>query len=219
MMTTSASRRVVGDLQGERARVGAIIRARLQADDALRLRERSRSSPDRVVSSKEAGNLSEPLSLRPALPPRLVAVLSGSNPKTASAPESELVQGEFAFLDTPSIFTFSETAVRLRVPERTLRLLVSRHRPPVIKAGRRVLFDEFAINHLIESLRCPSNSPSVKAPKCSGLRGPSAANAFARALALTTVSSPKKSARLVKPVSTVQTSMAFDQPECLAKRR
>jgi hypothetical protein len=34
MMTTSASRRVVGDLQGERARVGAIIRARLQADDA-----------------------------------------------------------------------------------------------------------------------------------------------------------------------------------------
>ena len=54
----------------------------------------------------------------------------------------------------PALFTFAEAAARMRVPERTLRLLVARHEPPVIKAGRRVLFDELAINHLIESLRC-----------------------------------------------------------------
>ena len=82
----------------------------------------------------------------------------------------------------PALFTFAEAAVRMRIPERTLRLLVARHSPPVIKAGRRVLFDDFAITHLIESLRCPSGSSPSPRRVCSGYRAPSAANAFAKAL-------------------------------------
>ena len=106
------------------------------------------------------------------------------------------------------LMTFAEAAARLRVPQRTLRLLVSRHSPPVIKAGRRILFDENAINYLIGNLRCPSKSSPAPTAACSGLSARSAANAFERALALTTPISRKKSAPTAKRRSTAPTSTA-----------
>jgi hypothetical protein len=139
-------------------------------------------------------------------PPKVVRLdgkpfTAAADPAAASAPGWR--QEELSFPDAAaSLWTFAETAIRLRVPERTLRLLVSRHKPPVIKAGRRVLFDEIAINHLIGNLRCPSKSPPAPKAPCSGSRGPSAANAFERALALTTSPSPKKSGRRAKLNST-----------------
>ena len=126
---------------------------------------------------------------------------------SAIAPAGQ--QEELLFPDAAApLFTFSETALRLRIAERTLRLLVARHKPPVIKAGRRVLFDELAINHLIENLRCPSKSPPAPKAPCSGSPAPSAANAFERALALTTSPSPKKSGRRAKLNSTGVRCMA-----------
>ena len=142
--------------------------------------------------------------------------LIGRSVEASSSPPSThfsfpAIRRELAFPETAAaLFTFSEAATRLRVSERTLRLLVSRHRPPAIKAGRRVLFDEIAINHLIESLRCHSKSSPARGPGSFGSRAPSAVNAFERALALTTGSSPRRSAPRAKPALSGRRSTATD---------
>lgn len=158
-------------------------------------RVRSRADPYAPLALRRIEASAPPAAVRPA--------------HAAAGPAPPARQDEFVFPETaPALFTFAETAARLRLAERTLRLLVARHGPPVIKAGRRVLFDEIAINHLIESLRCPSRSSPAPTATSSGFRAPSAANAFERALAQTASSSPKKSGRPGKPTSTARTCTA-----------
>jgi hypothetical protein len=100
--------------------------------------------------------------------------------------------------------TYPQAAAEMQIPQRTLRELVRRHQPPVVVLGRRVLFDDQAIAHIIEACRrCPCASPAATAPASSGSPAPSAAGAFARVLALTTPASPKNSAPRAKPRSTV----------------
>jgi excisionase family DNA binding protein len=96
--------------------------------------------------------------------------------------------------------TYSEAAEEMRVPLRTLRALVSRHKPPVLQAGRRVLFDEAALYFLREALRrpCPSSSPAAPGRHSGGSRELSAEEEFAKALELTTPSWRKKSGRLAR---------------------
>jgi excisionase family DNA binding protein len=61
--------------------------------------------------------------------------------------------------------TYPEAAAELRIPERTLRELVRRHQPPVLVLGRRVLFDDAALDALKEACRrCPSASHAAPAP-------------------------------------------------------
>lgn len=50
------------------------------------------------------------------------------------------IQNEFRFPESSvALLTFAETATRVRLAERTLRLLVSRYRTLVMRAGRRLL--------------------------------------------------------------------------------
>jgi hypothetical protein len=91
----------------------------------------------------------------------------------------------------PRYRLYAEVAAELRLPVRTLRELVRRHRPPVLKAGKRVLFDDVAIADLVEKLRCPSKSSNAPKPDSCGSWGPSSASALEKALALTTRSSRK----------------------------
>ena len=48
----------------------------------------------------------------------------------------------------------AETA-KLGISLRHLSALVKQHAPPILRAGRRVLFDEVAHRALMEALRCP----------------------------------------------------------------
>jgi excisionase family DNA binding protein len=87
--------------------------------------------------------------------------------------------------------TYEEAAEELRISVNTLRSLVVRHETPVIRAGRRVLFDDRAMSELVEAMRCPSVSRSVKAVPSGGSPGRSGASAYEKALALIAATSPK----------------------------
>lgn len=85
-----------------------------------------------------------------------------------------------------------EAAARLGISVRHLFDLVREHSVPVLRPGRRVLFDEVALAILERSIRCPCASNAEKTLARFGLSEPSVppaprkASAFAAALALTT---------------------------------
>ena len=186
-------------------RVGDAGKAIMSASTAAKpwiCRARARADPYSPLARRRT---QFPASAVPDAAPPVGAVSDGANRDRGA----RVVQDEFVFPETAAaLFTFAETARCLRVAERTLRLLVARHGPPVIKAGRRVLFDEVAINHLIESLRCPSKSSPVPTARSSGSQAPSAANAFERALAQTAANSLKKCVRPAKPMPTARNCTA-----------
>lgn len=96
--------------------------------------------------------------------------------------------------------TYAEAAAEMRVPERTLRTLVARHGTPVLRIGRRVMFDDAALLALREALRrCPSSSHDAADRRSGGSPELSPGSAFAKALALTSAASPRKSAPRGKP--------------------
>jgi hypothetical protein len=75
------------------------------------------------------------------------------------------------------------------------------HQIPVLRLGRRVLFDKAAMAALIEAARCPSRSNGVKTPEPYGSSAPLSLPAkpkvseFAAALALTTPPSREKNGK------------------------
>jgi hypothetical protein len=102
--------------------------------------------------------------------------------------------------------TFAEAAAEFRVSERTLRLLVARHGVPILRMGRRVLFDDCAIRYLIEAVRrpCAPIVESISAPYASSIPtvppARSKVSAFDEVMALTKPAlSSKRPARSNRP--------------------
>jgi hypothetical protein len=117
---------------------------------------------------------------------------------------------------TPDTWTPADEAVRVGISLRRLRdLLKANPELPVLRNGNRVLFDEIAHAALKEVMRCRndsrqgSGSSHGRARRSSISAAPSAGNAFMKALALTTVRSPKKPAPPAKLSSTV---LPFTKP-------
>jgi hypothetical protein len=89
----------------------------------------------------------------------------------------------------------AEEADKLGISVGHLRELIKRHAPPVMQAGRRVLFDPRAHDELKEAMRqCYAGLRSLHATvqTLSTCMAPSGASAYSRLLALTDPNCPKR---------------------------
>jgi hypothetical protein len=102
--------------------------------------------------------------------------------------------------------TCEDVAEDLKVSERTLRTLIRKHRPPVIAAGRQILFDDLAFSRLCEAMRCPSVSSSGQGARTGKSPAPSTDGEFEKALTLLTNVLPKKNVRPGRRSSTEKPS-------------
>jgi hypothetical protein len=55
----------------------------------------------------------------------------------------------------PEIWSAEDEAKRLSITRRKLAYLITRHKPPILRAGRDVFFDDVAHRFLIEAMRAP----------------------------------------------------------------
>lgn len=98
-------------------------------------------------------------------------------------------------------WSIAAEAELLGISVRHLYALMAAHKPPVLRAGRRVLFDRIAHAALQEALRsrpeaarpASTSSPSPAAPPCTSA-ALSADAAYSKALAQLTAPSPRKPA-------------------------
>jgi hypothetical protein len=110
--------------------------------------------------------------------------------------------------------TLAEVADQLQVKERWLRALVNSKDIPVLRRGRVIRFDAFALRSLEEALRqCPSKSPAGPTPAPSPSRAPlnyptARGSAFDDVLKLTIGGSPKKKPTRPKSKSSVMPGTA-----------
>ena len=116
------------------------------------------------------------------------------------------------------ILTRAEAAAEFRISVRTMIEMERLHNVPVLRLGRRVLFDDDAMAVLKEAAKCPSRSNAEKTPAPFGLSAPSPppakseASAFAAALALTTSPSRERKLQPLRSRSSAAPGMAKRQP-------
>lgn len=103
------------------------------------------------------------------------------------------------------LLTLAEVCARYGVSDRWARDLVREHKVPVLRLGRRWMFDGHAERAFLEASRecLLSNSADVRVPRTGGSKARSTDNEFAKALALTTSALPENASPSEKPNSTV----------------
>lgn len=98
----------------------------------------------------------------------------------------------------PDAWDLKEEARRLSITTRHLRDMIKLHNAPILRAGRKILFDRHAHDSLIEAMRVrkefppPRNSISSRNQWAGSPPSLSADRAYERALALARRRSPKK---------------------------
>jgi hypothetical protein len=90
------------------------------------------------------------------------------------------------------LLTLADVCIRFHISDRRARGIVKLHRVPVLKPGRKLLFDEVALRAFTEACRCSTVPPAQPVPTPRGSRA--VAGDFARALALADAQSPKRPA-------------------------
>jgi hypothetical protein len=121
--------------------------------------------------------------------------------------------------------TRAEVAAEFRISVRHMIEMERAHQIPVLRLGRRVLFDDASIAILKEAARCPSRLNGVKTPEPYGSSAPLSLPAkprvseFAAALALTTPPSREKKLQRLKLSSSGTSGTEKKQSRAASARR